>query len=114
MLIFLYDNNFKSISCHSYHPSSPRNPHRRSYRPSPRLITKYSGPDWNAKETANRVVDLLIEHRALIQTELNEVNSGARKLTDKDFQPTAAQNDVGLPIVIVIVTDPKVNVSIWY
>ena len=50
-----------------------------------RLITKYSGPDWNAKETANRVVDLLIEHRALIQTELNEVNSGARKLTDKDF-----------------------------
>jgi hypothetical protein len=50
-----------------------------------RLITKYSGPDWNAKETANRVVDLLIQHQALIYTELNEVNSGMRKLTDKDF-----------------------------
>ena len=50
-----------------------------------RLITNYSGPDWNAKETANRVIDLLIKHRALIQTELNEVNSGMRKLTDKDF-----------------------------
>ena len=50
-----------------------------------RLITNYSGPDWNAKETANRVIDLLIQHRALIQTELNEVNSGMRKLTDKDF-----------------------------
>ena len=50
-----------------------------------RLITKYSGPEWNAKETANRVVNLLTEHRALLYTELNDVISGARKLTDKDF-----------------------------
>ena len=50
-----------------------------------RVISKYSGPDWNTKETANRIVQLIVEHRALIQTELNEVNSGMRKLTDRDF-----------------------------
>ena len=50
-----------------------------------RLITKYSGNGWNTQATANRVVELLGEHRALIQTELDEVNSGVRKLTDKDF-----------------------------
>ena len=50
-----------------------------------RLITKYHGPDWNNKPTANRVVELLTEHRALVQTELNEVNTGVRKLTDRDF-----------------------------
>ena len=50
-----------------------------------RLITKYDGPDWNTKPTANRVVALLTEHRALIQIELNEVNTGVRKLTDRDF-----------------------------
>jgi hypothetical protein len=50
-----------------------------------RLITKYSGPEWNTKETANRLVALLVEHRALVQTELDEVNSGVRKLTDMDY-----------------------------
>jgi hypothetical protein len=50
-----------------------------------RLITKYSGAGWNSKATANRVVSLLTEHRSLIQTELEEVNSGRRVLTDKDF-----------------------------
>ena len=50
-----------------------------------RLISKYSGPDWNTKDTANRVVALLDEHRVLITTELNEVNTGVRELTDKDF-----------------------------
>lgn len=50
-----------------------------------RLITKYSGSEWNSKATANRVVSLLTEHKALIQTELNEVNSGRRVLTEKDF-----------------------------
>jgi len=50
-----------------------------------RLITKYSGSDWNTKDTANRIVELLGEHRDLIQTELDEVNSGVRQLTGKDF-----------------------------
>jgi hypothetical protein len=50
-----------------------------------RLITKYSGPDWNTKDTANRIVELLVEHRALLQIELDEANSGVRQLTDKDF-----------------------------
>jgi hypothetical protein len=50
-----------------------------------RLINKYDGPEWDAKETANRLVFLLTEHRALIQIELDEVNSGARTLTERDF-----------------------------
>jgi hypothetical protein len=50
-----------------------------------RLITKYSGSAWNSKATANRIVSLLTEHRGLIQTELEEVNSGRRILTEKDF-----------------------------
>jgi len=50
-----------------------------------RVITKYSGPTWNVKSTANRLVELLTEHRALLQIELDDVNSGVRKLTDKDF-----------------------------
>mmetsp|Transcript_12781 Transcript_12781/g.27178 ORF Transcript_12781/g.27178 Transcript_12781/m.27178 type:complete len:443 (+) Transcript_12781:230-1558(+) len=50
-----------------------------------RLISKYSSPEWSGKETALRVVELLVEHRALIQTELNQVNSGQRQLTDNDF-----------------------------
>mmetsp|Transcript_15458 Transcript_15458/g.32748 ORF Transcript_15458/g.32748 Transcript_15458/m.32748 type:complete len:133 (+) Transcript_15458:492-890(+) len=54
-------------------------------REQDRLIAKYSGAEWNAKPTANRVVELLVEHRVLIQIELNEVNSGLRKLTDRDF-----------------------------
>jgi len=50
-----------------------------------RIIEKYGGPEWNTKETANRVVDLLVEHRTLIQKELNEVNTGVRKLSEQDF-----------------------------
>jgi len=50
-----------------------------------RLIDKYSNEQWNEKTTANRVVELLTEHRALIETELDEVNSGVRKLGHKDF-----------------------------
>ncbi|KAL7551306.1 hypothetical protein ACHAWF_014488 [Thalassiosira exigua] len=49
------------------------------------IVTKYGGPEWNTNETANHIVELLVEHSALIQTKLNEVNSGARKLTEKDF-----------------------------
>ena len=54
-----------------------------------RLINKYTGPDWNTKETAQKVTLLLFEHRSLIQTELAEVlaeeEAGTRKLADKDF-----------------------------
>ena len=51
-----------------------------------RLINKYGSPEWNTKETANRIVELLTEHRALIQIELNEVNAGARRvLKESDF-----------------------------
>lgn len=49
-----------------------------------RLITKYSGPDWNTKETANRIVELLIEHRALIQAEHDNAPDD-RMLKDTDF-----------------------------
>ena len=50
-----------------------------------RLITKYSGSEWNTKLTAIRLIEILTEHRDSVQVELNEINSGARKLTDKDF-----------------------------
>lgn len=50
-----------------------------------RLITKYGSDEWNTKATANRVVELLTWHRGLIQTELDEVNSGTRVLTENDF-----------------------------
>jgi len=49
------------------------------------VIDKYSGPDWSTKATANRIVELLTEHRGLIEVELSEVNSGARRLTSRDF-----------------------------
>ena len=49
------------------------------------IITKYSGPDWNTKSTANRLVDLISEHKILVETELAEVVTGRRKLSDKDF-----------------------------
>ena len=50
-----------------------------------RLITKYSASPWNAKATANKLVSLLTEHRALVQEELDDVLAGRRVLTDKDF-----------------------------
>mmetsp|Transcript_4278 Transcript_4278/g.8230 ORF Transcript_4278/g.8230 Transcript_4278/m.8230 type:complete len:255 (+) Transcript_4278:42-806(+) len=50
-----------------------------------RLILKYRGSLWNTKETANRIVELIVEHRSLIQTELKEVNSGVRELSERDF-----------------------------
>ena len=50
-----------------------------------RLIDKYSLPEWSSKATANRVVELLTEHRTLIQTELADVELGLRKLSDNDF-----------------------------
>ena len=50
-----------------------------------RLVTKYSGSEWDGNDNASRIVQLIVEHRAKVQTELNEVNSGVRKLTDRDF-----------------------------
>ena len=50
-----------------------------------RLITKYSGEDWSSKPTANRLVELLSEHTFFLQAELNEVQSGGRMLSDRDF-----------------------------
>mmetsp|Transcript_34583 Transcript_34583/g.63589 ORF Transcript_34583/g.63589 Transcript_34583/m.63589 type:complete len:198 (+) Transcript_34583:35-628(+) len=50
-----------------------------------RLITKYGSAEWNTKPTANRLVEILVEHLALIEAELEEVNTGARRLTKKDF-----------------------------
>ena len=50
-----------------------------------RLITKYSSPSWNTQSNANRLVELLVEHRGLIQVEYNDVTSGLRKLQERDF-----------------------------
>ncbi len=50
-----------------------------------RLISKYGSSPWNTKITANKVVSLLTEHRGLVQEELDEVLSGRRLLTEKDF-----------------------------
>lgn len=50
-----------------------------------RLINKYSTDEWNALEPANRVVELLTEHRTLYKIELDDINSGRRKLTVNDF-----------------------------
>ena len=49
-----------------------------------RLITKYSGPDWNTKETANRIVELLTEHHLLIRAE-HDNTPDDRMLKDTNF-----------------------------
>jgi len=50
-----------------------------------RLIAKYSSSEWNTKQTANRLVEILSEHRGLVETELEEINTGVRHLTTSDF-----------------------------
>ncbi|KAL7428471.1 hypothetical protein ACHAXM_001315 [Skeletonema potamos] len=50
-----------------------------------RLIAKYSSPSWNTQANANRLVELLVEHRGLIQIELNDVTTGLRRLEERDF-----------------------------
>eukprot|EP00984_Skeletonema_dohrnii_P011941 scaffold4795_cov95-Skeletonema_dohrnii-CCMP3373.AAC.2 len=50
-----------------------------------RLITKYSSPPRNTQDNANRLVELLVEHRGLIQIEYNDVTSGLRRLEERDF-----------------------------
>lgn len=58
-----------------------------------RLITKYSASSWSVKPTAIRLVQLLMEHRSIIQMELNDVLSGARMLTDRDFLGPVERNN---------------------
>lgn len=48
-----------------------------------RLITKYIGDDWNSKDTVIRVVELLTEHRQLVQVERNQ--GGGANRTEADF-----------------------------
>ena len=50
-----------------------------------RTITKYGSDEWNHLATSNRIVELLSEHILLLQTELDDVNTGSRKLTNKDI-----------------------------
>lgn len=50
-----------------------------------RLISKYSADEWKQKASANRIVDLLIEHRSELEFEIDEVRSGERILTVNDF-----------------------------
>ncbi|KAL3757999.1 hypothetical protein ACHAWU_001391 [Discostella pseudostelligera] len=50
-----------------------------------RLISKYGSPQYVVKPTANRIVELLVEHRAALQVELSEVNTGVRMLSERDF-----------------------------
>lgn len=63
-----------------------------------RLITKY-GPngEYANLSTAQYLVQLLTEHRSLIQIELNEVLSGARKLKSTDFLGAATRKDLSNP-----------------
>jgi len=50
------------------------------------LIDKYNGANWNLDPNANRLVELLVEDRARIQIELDDVNSGRRRvLSERDF-----------------------------
>ena len=63
-----------------------------------RLITKYgANGGYKNLSTAQYLVQLLKEHRALIQIELSEVLSGARKLKNTDFLGPAARKDLPDP-----------------
>ena len=63
-----------------------------------RLIDKY-GPDSEYKDTytAQSLILLISEHRGLIQVELEEVQSGKRKLTKTDFLGPTIRNDPSSP-----------------
>lgn len=57
-----------------------------------RLVNKYSADPWTDDINANRVVLLLSEHLPLLQTELDDIISGRRTLTQKDiFMPGERQ-----------------------
>jgi len=59
-----------------------------------RLISKYSSSDWNWRETAQDLVDVLTEHRALIVAELDEVRNGTRKLGTFDILGPKTRHDM--------------------
>lgn len=50
-----------------------------------RLINKYSAPEWSWRQTAKDLVELLTEHRDLINIELIEVIETFRELKESDF-----------------------------
>lgn len=50
-----------------------------------RLVNKYSADPWTDDANANRLVNLLSEHLPLLQTELDDLATGRRTLTEKDI-----------------------------
>lgn len=50
-----------------------------------RLIDKYGSSEWNSLATSNRIVELLSEHRVLIQAELDGLDTTVRALSTEDF-----------------------------
>ena len=50
-----------------------------------RLVDKYSADPWTDDINANRIVLLLSEHLPLLRTELEELQTGVRTLTEKDI-----------------------------
>merc|ERR1719223_1600847 len=50
-----------------------------------RLITKYSADEWSWSHNSAYLVELLTEHKVLIEDELDEVRSGGRRLKETDF-----------------------------
>jgi hypothetical protein len=49
------------------------------------LVDKYSADPWTDDINANRLVMLLSEHLPLLQTELEDLTSGRRTLSQKDI-----------------------------
>jgi hypothetical protein len=50
-----------------------------------RMVTKYSGSKWAGNDNAERLVSLLSEYLAMLQTELDDVDSGKRTLGTRDI-----------------------------
>ena len=50
-----------------------------------RVINKYSSTEWYWRQTSKDLVELLVEHRALIQEEYDETVAGRRVLKESDF-----------------------------
>lgn len=50
-----------------------------------RLVDKYSNGPWTYETNAIRLVSLLSEHLDLLQTEIDDIIAGRRKLSVKDI-----------------------------
>lgn len=50
-----------------------------------RLVKKYNNRHWLPNPHANRLVELLSEHLPMLQTEIDDLNSGVRTLTARDI-----------------------------